>query len=172
MDLNVIVGSIFFVVFIILVVVGNRLVRNSTLEKLEALPEEKTLFEEDGVKVEECLRGKGIKTIYRNNHIRLTNKRIIVAQKPWFGKQHFLRQVINYRDVGPEAQVAGGIFLNTPTTKQGFFTFYTTPQQITEEQVGDKTVLKITVPLKNPGLLQAPRILLYTNNISAYQVIK
>lgn len=168
MDLNIIIGIIFLVMFTILVVVANRLMRNSTLEKLALLPEEKILFEEDGVKVEEYLRGKGIKTIYRNNHVRLTNKRIIVAQKPWFGKQHFLRQVVNYVESGPEASVAGGIFLNTPTTKQGYLTLFVAPEQITEEQVGDKTVLKITASLSNPGLLQPPRILIFTSHISNY----
>lgn len=174
MEVNTIVGIIFGVLFVILVIVGSVIRRKATIENLATLPGEHTVFEESGIRVDEKLRGEGIVTMYRKSFVRLTNKRIIIAQVPWFGKKiHYLVSVINYSgETGPEVGNYGGVFLKGVGASKGYMTFYTTKQHINIEQIKDKSVVKIVVPMKDTGpFLKEPRIFIYTNSIVKYQEI-
>jgi hypothetical protein len=76
------------------------LYRNARLEKLESLPEETTLFEEDGIPVEQ--RGTPRMAYYGKCRIRLTNKRLIIAQKMLFSQTNYvLRFVITFNSNVP-----------------------------------------------------------------------
>lgn len=67
--------------------------RGAYLDKLAELPGENTLFEETGLTV----RQHGNRpTNFIWCTVRLTNKRIIVAQKVLFGERRALRHVIDY----------------------------------------------------------------------------
>jgi hypothetical protein len=174
MEANIIVGVIFGVLFAIFVIVGSVVRRKATVENLATLPGEHTVFEESGVRVDEKFRGEGIVTMYHKSFVRLTNKRIIIAQVPWFGKKiRYLVSVIYYTgETGPEVGNYGGVFLKGVGASKGYMTFYTTKQHISIEQVKDKHVVKVVVPMKDPGpFLKEPRIFVYTSNIAKYQEV-
>jgi hypothetical protein len=78
-------------VFAVAIVVMAIYARNSTLEKLEAFPGEETLFEEEGIDVHQD--GGQQPTRFINCMVRVTNKRLIVAQKPVLGKSKALRHI-------------------------------------------------------------------------------
>ena len=67
--------------------------RNSTLRQLTPLPDERTLCEDEGVEVEQGRTRR--KTRFTNCVVRLTNRRIIVAQRVAFRKDAFLRHVVH-----------------------------------------------------------------------------
>jgi hypothetical protein len=74
--------------------------RNATLDKLVSLPDETTLFEEDGIAVEQ--RGTPRMTYYGKCRIRITSKRIIIAQKMLLMKNRYmLRFVISFSSDAP-----------------------------------------------------------------------
>lgn len=172
MDVNIIILIVFGVLFIVFVGVASYLMRNSTLEKLPLLPDEEVLFEEEGVRVDTMLRGEGIKTIYPKNRIRVTNKRIITAQTPWFGKRTFLRHVINYVEKGPELATQGaGVFLKNPTILRGYLTLYTSKNRIAVENIQGKQVVKISASIKEAGFLSEPRIFIYTKDVLNFKHI-
>ncbi len=158
------------ILFVIALMIFSMLAKNSTLDKLTTLEGEKTLLEEDGVTVEESVRGKSIKTIFRNCVVRLTNKRVIIAQAVLFNKQKkFLRIVINYVDKGPELKAVGGVVMNTETFKQGYLTLYTTKDRIAVEETGGEKMLVITAPLAEKGALQEPHVWVHTQKAAEFK---
>lgn len=174
MEVNLIIGIVFGVLFVIFATVGTILRKNATVEKLGFLPNEQLLFEEDGVRVDQKFRGEGIATIYRNAFVRATNQRIIIAQTPWFGKKiHYLISVIHYTgEKGPDLENYGGIFLKGAASSKGFMTFYTTKDQIITDTSRTPSVVQITVPMKDPGpFLKAPRILIYSETPEKYKYL-
>ncbi len=158
------------ILFVVALVIISILSKSSTLDKLATLEGEKTLLEEDSVTVEESVRGRSIKTVLRNCVVRLTNKRLIVAQTVLFNKQKkFLRIVINYVDKGPELKAVGGAVLNTETFKQGYLTLYTTKDRIAVEEKGGEKTLVITAPLAEKGALQEPHVWVHTQKAAEFK---
>jgi len=90
MSVNLIIIGIFCVLLIMITF----LYRNSTLDKLPLLPGEKILFEEGEVRVEQS--GSPRSVIFINCIVRVTDKRIIIAQKMLLSKKYALRHVITY----------------------------------------------------------------------------
>lgn len=92
MSINLIVIIITASLFIIIAY----FYRNATADKLPALPGEKVLFEESGVRVEQS--GSPRSVIFINCIVRVTDKRIIISQKMLLSKQYALRHVILYNE--------------------------------------------------------------------------
>ncbi len=90
MSIHLIIIGIFFAALILVMI----FYRNSTLDKLLSLPGEKILFEESGVRVEQS--GSPRTVIFINCIVRLTDRRIVTAQKMLLSKKYALRHVINY----------------------------------------------------------------------------
>ncbi len=90
MSINLIVIIISVALFILIAV----FYRNTTLDKLPLLNGEKVIFEESGVRVEQS--GSPRSVIFINCIVRVTDKRIIIAQKMLLSKQYALRHVITY----------------------------------------------------------------------------
>ncbi len=92
------------IVFFCLMVVLAFLYRNSTLQKLPFLPGEEILFEEDKVTVRQG--GAPGTALFRGCRVRVTSRRIIIAQKVPFRKAyHVLRHVISYGAVNDDTQL-------------------------------------------------------------------
>ncbi len=90
------IGWIFIIIFIVLMVAMAFMYRNATLKKLPLFPGEYTLFEEKKVRVGQ--KGTGQDTIFINCIVRVTNYRIIIAQKVLLGNTYALRHVITYNE--------------------------------------------------------------------------
>ncbi len=93
MDELRIVG-VLLALFALVILVGSRAWRGAYLEQLPALEGERTLFEERGIRVDTIPQlGRG--TRFPNSLLRLTDRRLIVAQQVLFRPQsHFLRYVV------------------------------------------------------------------------------
>lgn len=90
MSLNLVIIGIFFTALFLIAC----LYRNSTLDKLSSLAGEKILFEENGVSVEQG--GSARSVIFINCIVRITNMRIVIAQKMLLSGKYALRHVILY----------------------------------------------------------------------------
>jgi len=85
---------ILILIFIIVLAIISFLYRNSTLDKVILSEDEVILFEEAKVKI---LQGGSPRTVQFNNCIiRVTDRRIIVAQKILMSRKYVLRHIINY----------------------------------------------------------------------------
>jgi hypothetical protein len=84
----IIIGLSLFAVAIVVMAIY---ARNSTLAKLEPFPGEETLYEEDGVEVHQA--GRNRPSRFPGCTVRITNKRLIVAQKSVFGSSKPLRHI-------------------------------------------------------------------------------
>ncbi len=165
--LNYIILAIFAAIFAALVF----LARKATLDQLPLLPDEKTLFTEDNVRVESTFRGGNrIKTIYPRCHIVVTNKRIAITQPIWLRKNKFvLHQVINYTDpsvtLDPSDLMGGFLF------KGGYMTLPSNVENMKLTSIDNKTRFEITIPFPNHGPLfnAEPKFTLFTNNKEEYQ---
>ena len=86
------INTVIIFCFILMLIVIAVLYRDSTLDKLEVLAGESALFEEQGVRVEQS--GSPRSTVFFNCIVRVTDMRIIIAQKILLRKKHVLRHVI------------------------------------------------------------------------------
>jgi len=111
--------------------------RNATLDKLATEVGEDTLLEEHAVRVRV---GNGRVTIFRGCVVRLTDRRLIIAQKALFGRSAVLRYVLRYRDASSETEEAGF----AATMKRGFIAGPVDPRSIRFEPVEHgKTLVRI-----------------------------
>jgi hypothetical protein len=150
-----------FVVALIIIALFSR---NATLDKLAEIEGEKKLLEKDGITVEESVRGKNIQAVFRNCRVRLTNKRIIIAQPTLFNKERFfLRAVINYSEKANENPVSAGILLKSPTLSQGFLTLNTSKDRIFVTENNKKPVLEITAPVGGGAVITEPHFWIHTD---------
>ena len=90
------VEIIILLVFAVIIVIGAIFYKNSTLDKLEFLPNETIISEVKKIRVEHI--NKTRTTIFLNCIIRITNKRIIIAQKILFSDKFALRYIISYTE--------------------------------------------------------------------------
>ena len=124
-------------VFILCIVLIAFLYRNATLEKLSSLPDEHTLFEEDGIAVEQT--GTPRMAYYGKCKIRLTNKRLIIAQKMLFTSNwYMLRFVITFSNYAPSPDLKTSI-------KMGYYISNTEKNKISFKQ--DNELTKISIPV-------------------------
>jgi hypothetical protein len=93
--------------FALVILVGSRAWRRAYLEHLPALEGERTLFEERGITVDTAPQvGRG--TRFPNSPLRLTDRRLVVAQQVLFRPHsYYLRYVVVLDDTPASARDAG-----------------------------------------------------------------
>jgi len=94
MSAFVIALAVFFVILIAISI----LYRNATLDRLVMMEGERVIFEERGVRVSQ--EGAPDSVLFVNCVVRLTDRRIIIAQKMLFREKYALRHVIGYGERG------------------------------------------------------------------------
>lgn len=92
--LGIVIGVGVFV--LVAVIYSKFIVKDSSLEGLLELPGEELLFEETGIKVKQV--GSPRSALFYGCKVRITNQRILVAQKMLFSKKFHLRLVATYTD--------------------------------------------------------------------------
>jgi hypothetical protein len=100
MSFELIVVLVFAALLVIIAIAK----RKSTLDRLENLPGEETLFEEEGVRVEQA--GAPRTALFMNCLVRVTSRRIIIAQKVPFVQTYALRHVIVYDEYSDDTDLA------------------------------------------------------------------
>jgi len=123
--------------FVALMVIYAILTRKSTLDKLEKLPGEETLFEEEGVRVEQA--GAPRTAVFINCIVRVTSRRIIIAQKVLLGKTYALRHVIVYDVYSDETDLAQSL-------RKGYLNFEVTRSKVKIERDSGKCLITIPIP--------------------------
>ncbi len=131
------INIIIIITFILILSVIAFIYRNATLDKLRPLPGEQTIFEEIGVEIEQ---GGAPQTIYyRKCIIRVTDARIIIAQKISFMKnKYMLRFVISI--AGREARTE-----IRSTLKSGYHIVSVDRNKISLKPEGVSTLINIPI---------------------------
>ena len=130
----------FFIIllFITALVFISLLYRKSTLDNLSMLDGESVLFEEKGVRVEQGSLSRT--TVFIGCIVRVTDMRIIIAQKMLLSKSGYaLRHVITYDAAGEGTDLAG-------TFKKGYLNFRVRRSDIGIEMDGGRTCVRIDIP--------------------------
>ena len=133
MSLNIII----IILFLLLMAAIAVFYRNSVLEKLPSEEGESTLLEESSVRVEQG--GAPRTAIFLKCIVRVTDRRIIVAQKILFSKKHALRHVISYRETPPEMDIRS-------TLKKGYINAAIKPEEIKITGTDEGTRIRIDLP--------------------------
>jgi hypothetical protein len=128
---------IVILVFVAVIVVFSIATRKSTLDKLEKLPGEETLFEEEGIRVEQA--GAPRTAVFINCIVRVTSRRIIIAQKMLFGKTYALRHVITYDVYSDETDLAQSL-------RKGYLNFEVTRSKVKLERDSERCLITIPIP--------------------------
>ena len=100
-------AGVLLALFALVILVGSRAWRRAYLEQLPALEGERTLFEERGITVDTVPQvGRG--TRFPNSLLRLTDRRLVVAQQVLFRPHsHYLRYVVVLDDTPAAAEALG-----------------------------------------------------------------
>jgi hypothetical protein len=131
------VNLIVFIIFCIALVTIALFYRNSTLDKLNMLPDENILFQETGKRVEQS--GSPRTVIFINCIVKVTDKRIIIAQKMLFSKKYALRHVIFYD------QMSGSTDLKA-SFKKGYLTFNILKNGVHVSESSGEYDIRINIP--------------------------
>ncbi|MFC1670108.1 hypothetical protein ACFL20_06910 [Spirochaetota bacterium] len=126
--------SLFIVLMIVLFIISRKW-KNITIDKLELLPGENLLFDDEECRVK-LKAGPGI-DILPKCYVRVTDRRIIIGQKTLGRKNmYMIRYIIHYTGMTAPDGFAGGAL------KTGYITYRTIPQEmkIMEEK---ETLLRI-----------------------------
>ena len=128
---------IIILAFILILSVISFMYRNSILDRLKPLPGEKTIFEEDGIKVEQ--HGTPRIMNYGKCRIRVTGMRIIIAQKIVFMKnKYMLRFVITLNRSESREDIPS-------TLKMGYYIASVDKNQINFKPEGALTLVDIPI---------------------------
>jgi len=133
MDINLTVILSFTAVLILIAL----LYKNSTLDKIAFLPEEKILFEEGGVRVEQA--GSPRSSVFSNCIVRITDKRIIIAQKILLSKRYALRHVIAYKRLLDSTNLKTSI-------KKGYLSMTISTSDLKLSDTDGVTTVRIEIP--------------------------
>ena len=133
-----------FGVFALLAVVFGLAWKGTTLSKLELGPEERVLFELEGLTVDrDSLGGKSRSP---NSVVRVTNERIIIAQRALLTKDPLLRYVLSYS--GCQSEGAGLV----ATLKSGYLSCEIDPAEIREDSSA------VVFPLRGGAIVGASSV--------------
>lgn len=147
-------------IFVVVIIIMSRKWKDINLERLQMLPGEKILFEEGGLRAETRFRISE-DTLLPGAKVLITNRRIIVAQKALFSKQHMIRYVILLKGKGmgqPPEGIGGGAF------QTGYITYRTESSKISEAEVKNKPCLRIVPSDEDRGRLGIPdEVLIFTS---------
>lgn len=133
MSINVIILTIFFAVLVFMAF----FFKNSTLDRLPFLPGETVLFEENGIRVEQS--GSPRSAVFINCIVRVTDLRIIIAQKILFSGKYALRHVIFFNR--PSVIKDTGVSI-----KKGYLIFAVPVTAVRVEDAGESCVIRIDIP--------------------------
>jgi len=133
MSINLIIIIISIVLFTLIAL----LYRNATLNKVPLLTDEKVLFEENGVRVEQS--GSPRSVIFINCIVRVTDRRIIIAQKMLLSKQYALRHVIVYSGLSDYTDLKTSL-------KKGYLNLTVSKSDIKIDDAGGKCIVRIDIP--------------------------
>jgi len=131
------VNLIVFVIFCAALIAIAVLYRNSTLDKLPLLTGEKILSEESSVRVEQG--GSGRSVVFTNCIVRVTDKRIIIAQKMLLTKKYALRHVITYNGLSDSTDLKS-------TLKKGYLLMTVSKQDMKISEAEGKSTVSIEIP--------------------------
>lgn len=131
------INTIIIIIFIILLVLVAFLFRNSTLDKLLLMDGESVLFEEKGVRVEQS--GSPSDVLFFGCIVRVTNRRIIIAQKMLFREKYALRHMIEYDCGDDQADLKA-------TLRKGYFIMRIDMGALRITGSGDETTVSIAIP--------------------------
>jgi len=140
-------NAIIIIIFLCLIMLIAIFYRNSTLDRLELLPGESLLFEEKGVKVEQA--GAPSTAVFIGCIVRVTNARIIIAQKMLFRERYALRHVIIYGG-GEDAADLKNIL------SRGYIEMKVDRASIKLEQSGSG--VRVTIPVPDTALTRGQYI--------------
>ena len=146
MELNLFILGLFVLA---LIFIASR-ARDSVLSKLELSPGESILFEEDGVKVYQ-LANEDI--YFKNCRIRVTDQRLIIAQKFWGRDKYALRFVFHVPSVGD-------------TSLRGL---YVTSHLQDEQILIDAVKGEIRMPLGNSVLTETQLVVISTSRVADWR---
>ncbi len=134
------------VLFFVAAILWGRRYKNATLDKLELLPGEKILFDDECGKV---MAQAGPKpALWPKSIVRLTNYRMIIAQHALFKPEYMpIRYVINHNENAKLPAGYGGGAL-----KVGYITFATKPELIKIAADKEKQYIEIN-PDTKPGAM-------------------
>ncbi len=152
------VEYIIILVFILVMIILSFLYRNSTLKKLVTLQGEEIIFEETKVKVEQ--KGGPRTAVFYNSIVRVTNMRIIIAQKVLLGNTHVLRHVMNYSGFSSETDLK-------KTLARGYVVsdIFKSDMKITKNSEGE--MIRISIP--NSSLTRGQYIEFRTSMSDEYE---
>jgi len=125
----IIAGSVFILIAL--------LYRNATLDKLPSLSGERVIFEESGVMVEQSASPRSV--IFINCLIRITDRRIIIAQKMLLSKKYALRHVILFNGQSDKTDLKTSL-------KKGYLNLEISRSDLKIEQSGDIYTIRINIP--------------------------
>jgi hypothetical protein len=126
------------IIFAVLMIVIMIAYRKSTLEKLELLPGEETLFEEADITVEQAGASEGV--VFKWCVVRVTRRRIIIAQKLFLRKNvHALRFVITHDGSARDTDLRN-------TLMRGFLSFAVNKSDMKIHAAPSGAVIKIAIP--------------------------
>lgn len=148
-------------IFAVLMIVIMIAYRKSTLEKLELLPGEETLFEEADITVEQLGAPEGV--VFKWCVVRLTRRRIIIAQKLFLRKNvHALRFVITHDGSARDTDLRN-------TLGRGYLTFAVRKADVKIESAPSGAMVRIVIP--ESVLTRNQYIRFTTRNASEYERI-
>ena len=131
------INTIIIIIFLILLILAAFLFRNSTLDKLTLLDGESVLFEEKCVRVEQA--GSPSDVLFFGCIVRVTNMRIIIAQKMLFREKYALRHVIEYNCGDDRADLAA-------TLRKGYIIMRIEKEALKITGSADDTTVSIAIP--------------------------
>lgn len=145
-----------FLAFVALIAIMAVAWRGSTLEDLEPLPDESILCEEAGGLVELHARpSRRPVTRLPMVHVRLTDRRLIVSQKPLLARKRVLRTIVFFEDGADDGGLGGAL-------KRGFVSARCRPADVILE--GCEGGCRVTVPLTGGAILGDQRLVLVTQH--------
>ncbi|HPS58230.1 MAG TPA: hypothetical protein PK514_09005 [Spirochaetota bacterium] len=155
MPVNLIILTLFFLMMAAIAL----LYREATLDKLKFLEDETLLFEEYGTRVEQS--GGSHSVVFINCIVRVTDRRIIIAQKMLFRTKYALRHVIFYSEGDDETGLKH-------TLLKGYILMRidNTALQL-EQQTGNSATVRIKIP--ETPLTRNQYILYDTNRAGDYR---
>lgn len=133
MSINLIVIIISVLLFILIAV----FYRNTTLDKLQFLSGEKIVYEESGVRVEQS--GSPRSVIFINCIVRITDRRIIIAQKMLLSSKYALRHVIVYNGLNNSTDLK-------TTLKKGYLNIAVSKSDVKVDDTGGTCIVRINIP--------------------------
>lgn len=138
-------------VFVVLAAVVSVFYRKAVLSKLEWLPGETVLWEQEKGRYYATYHN-GRETMYIGGKVLLTNFRLILAQKVLLQKEHSLHFLLYWRGRGP-----GGEMSLKETMKRGYVEMDVTLEslQLVEDKKGKK-LLSLKIP-REEGTMLLPK---------------